>query len=76
MFKSSRLLIQNVRDFDGFMDQINIDYLVRNAMLEIDQDPWIGTKLHDMLTQQQFNVIEQNEKYLDYSKQQIQNVKL
>jgi hypothetical protein len=36
-------------------------------MLEIDQDPWIGEKLQDILTEQHLTVIETNEKFLDYS---------
>ncbi|KAI8636437.1 S-adenosyl-L-methionine-dependent methyltransferase [Parasitella parasitica] len=33
----------------------------------IDQDPWIGSKLGSLLDQAGFNVLESNEKYLDYS---------
>ncbi|OAD06794.1 hypothetical protein MUCCIDRAFT_155396 [Mucor lusitanicus CBS 277.49] len=37
------------------------------AMLDIGQDPWIGPKLGSLLTQTDFDVLESNERYLDYS---------
>ena len=42
--------------------------IVHQAMVDIGQDPWIGPKLGSLLTQTDFNVLESNERYLDYSK--------
>ncbi|EPB91728.1 hypothetical protein HMPREF1544_01439 [Mucor circinelloides 1006PhL] len=39
----------------------------RQAMVDIGQDPWIGPKLGSLLTQTDFDVLESNERYLDYS---------
>jgi hypothetical protein len=36
-------------------------------MLDAEQDPWIGPKLSKMLTDITFDIIECQEKYLDYS---------
>lgn len=36
-------------------------------MVDIGQDPWIGPKLGSLLTQTDFDVLESNERYLDYS---------
>jgi len=41
--------------------------IVHQAMVDIGQDPWIGRKLGTLLTQTGFNVLESNERYLDYS---------
>ena len=37
-------------------------------MVEIGQDPWIGPKLGSLLSETGFDVLESNEKYLDYGK--------
>lgn len=42
-------------------------HVVRQAMVDIGQDPWIGPKLGSLLTQTDFDVLESNERYLDYS---------
>ncbi|KAG2204896.1 hypothetical protein INT46_009849 [Mucor plumbeus] len=39
----------------------------RDAMVEIGQDPWVGSKLGSLLSQTEFDVLESNEKYFDYS---------
>ncbi|GAN04708.1 type 11 methyltransferase [Mucor ambiguus] len=52
MYRLSRHLTKNV---------------IHQAMMDIGQDPWIGPKLGSLLTQTDFNVLESNERYLDYS---------
>ncbi|KAI7901348.1 S-adenosyl-L-methionine-dependent methyltransferase [Cokeromyces recurvatus] len=39
----------------------------RKALVELGLDPWIGSKLENLLTETNFDVIEINQKYLDYS---------
>ncbi|KAI8991356.1 S-adenosyl-L-methionine-dependent methyltransferase [Mycotypha africana] len=46
------------------VEKFNNEFI--KAMLDLEQDPWIGSKLSHLLEEQNFQVVELKEKYLDY----------